>query len=75
MTGHPAALQLRLLQTVVEVAAENFEVDAPSIVLRTLEQLIDRHELDSSVRDKASETYQLDAADGPTAGTGDSPAR
>jgi pyruvate dehydrogenase E1 component len=53
----------------------HFEVDAPSIVLRTLEQLTARHELDSSVWDKAVDTYQLDAADGPTAGTADSPAR
>ncbi|MCA1693870.1 MAG: pyruvate dehydrogenase (acetyl-transferring), homodimeric type, partial [Actinobacteria bacterium] len=39
----------------------HFGVDAPSIVLRVLEQLIAREELDSSVRDKAIETYQLDA--------------
>jgi pyruvate dehydrogenase E1 component len=45
----------------------HFRVDAPSIVLRTLEQLIARHELDSSVRDKAMEAYRLDVADGPTA--------
>lgn len=53
----------------------HFGVDAPSIVLRTLEQLTARHELDSSVRDKAIRAYQLDVAAGPAAGTRDGPAR
>ena len=38
----------------------HFGVDATSIVLRVLEQLIARKDLDDSVRDKAIETYQLD---------------
>lgn len=42
----------------------HFEVDAPSIVLRVLDQLIARQELDSSVRSKAIEIYQLDAVGG-----------
>ena len=43
----------------------------PSIVLRTLEKLIAGHELDSSVRDKAIETYRIDVAGSPTAGNHD----
>jgi pyruvate dehydrogenase E1 component len=38
----------------------HFGVDATSIVVRVLEQLIARKDLDDSVRDKAIETYQLD---------------
>ena len=51
-----------------------FGVDAPSIVLRTLEQLIARDEMDSSVRDKAIGAYGL-VAGGPTTGTGEDLAR
>ena len=39
----------------------HFGVDAISIVLRTLEQLIARRDLDSSVRSKAITMYQLDS--------------
>jgi pyruvate dehydrogenase E1 component len=38
----------------------HFGVDATSIMLRVLEQLITRKELDDSVRGKAIESYQLD---------------
>ena len=44
-------------------------------VLRTLEELIAGHELDSSVRDKAIETCQIDVAGSPTAGNHDGSAR
>jgi hypothetical protein len=50
-------------------------LDGPSIVLRTLEELIARHELDSSVRDKAIETYKIGTAGDPTAGDHDGSAR
>ena len=43
-------------------------LDGPSIALRTLEKLIAGHELDSSVRDKAIDTYKIDVAGSPTAG-------
>ncbi len=39
----------------------HFGVDAPSIVVRVLEQLADRGELDASVPTRATETYQLGA--------------
>jgi len=38
----------------------HFGIDAPSIVLRVLEQLITRGELDGSVRDAVIEAYHLD---------------
>lgn len=38
----------------------HFKVDAPSIVLRVLEQLVARKELHSSVRSRAIETYRPD---------------
>ena len=44
-----------------EALRRHFGVDAPSIVLRVLEQLISRGELDGSVRAKAIKAYQLDA--------------
>ena len=50
-------------------------LDGLSIVLRTLEKLIAGHELDSSVRDKAIEAYQIDVAGSPTAGNHDGSAR
>jgi pyruvate dehydrogenase E1 component len=53
----------------------HFGVDAHSIVLRTLEQLITCHEMDSSVRDKAIGAYGLDAAGDPTTRTHEHSAR
>ena len=53
----------------------HFGVDAPSIVLRTLEELIARHEMDSSVRDKAIEVYGLDAAGASATGSREDSAR
>jgi pyruvate dehydrogenase E1 component len=53
----------------------HFGIDAPSIVLRTLEQLIARQEMDSSVRDKAIGAYGLDAAGDPTTRTHEQSAR
>ena len=38
----------------------HFGIDGPSIVLRVLEQLIARDELDGSVRDAAVAAYHLD---------------
>ncbi len=40
----------------------HFGIDAPSIVLRVVEQLANRGELDGSVRDAVMETYRLDPA-------------
>jgi pyruvate dehydrogenase complex dehydrogenase (E1) component len=53
----------------------HFGIDALSIVLRTLEQLIARQERDSSVRDKAIGAYGLDAAGDPTTRTHEHSAR
>ncbi len=40
----------------------HFGIDAPSIALRVVEQLVNRGELDGSVRDAVMETYRLDPA-------------
>ena len=44
----------------------HFGVDAPSIVMRVLKQLVDSGELDGSVLSKATETYRFDDVDTDT---------
>ncbi|WP_169979888.1 pyruvate dehydrogenase (acetyl-transferring), homodimeric type [Microbispora sp. H10836] len=46
----------------------HFKVDAPSIVLRVLEQLVARGEMDDSVPGRAFETYRLDDVSASPAG-------
>ena len=53
----------------------HFRVDAPSIVLRVLGQLVNTGDLDGSVLSKAIQTYQLADTDASYPGTpiGDEP--
>jgi regulator of protease activity HflC (stomatin/prohibitin superfamily) len=80
MTGHPAALQLRLLQTVVEVAAEKnstLVLPFPVELLRFLERSTptDAGQRGSSVGPGAGRRSSKRADTGPTTRRGHRPAR
>jgi len=55
------------------VLRRHFTVDAPSIVVRVLEQLVDRDEVDGSVPFQAFQRYRLDAAAAPVGNNTEGP--
>jgi regulator of protease activity HflC (stomatin/prohibitin superfamily) len=77
MTEHPAALQLRLLQTVVEVAAERnstLVLPFPVELLRFLERMTPADQPSSAAGTSPGVEPEADRVDGPISSDGLSPA-
>jgi regulator of protease activity HflC (stomatin/prohibitin superfamily) len=77
MTDHPAALQLRLLQTVVEVAAERnstLVLPFPVELLRFLERVTPAEPPQSAAESRSGAEHGTDHLDMPVSSPGPSPA-